>query len=123
MSPAPQTGAAAPSPIHVSGHSPGALRRAAALGQGWYGWFTDPEQTKAIVEDLTARLVTNSRTIEGFQITVTPPPGLALDAATLHAYEAAGVDLLSARCSWPRKTGLEQALAPLSAILEASHVG
>ncbi len=110
-------------PIHVSGHSPGALRRAAALGQGWYGWFTDPEQTKAIVDDLTARLVTNGRTIEGFQITVTPPPGLALDAATLHAYEAAGVDLLSARCSWPRKTGLEQALAPLSAILEASHLG
>ena len=108
-------------PIHVSGHSPGALRRAATLGQGWYGWFTDPEQTEAIVADLTARLVTTGRTIEGFQITVTPPPGLALDAATLRAYEAAGVDLLLARCSWPREVELEQALAPLSAMLAASQ--
>jgi alkanesulfonate monooxygenase SsuD/methylene tetrahydromethanopterin reductase-like flavin-dependent oxidoreductase (luciferase family) len=108
-------------PIHVSGHSPGALRRAATLGQGWYGWFTDPKQTKAIVADLAAQLVANGRTIEDFQITVTPPPGLALDTAALRAYEAAGVDLLSVRCSWPREAGLEQSLAPLSTILEASH--
>ncbi len=91
------------------------------MGQGWYGWFTDPEQTARIVADLAERLATNGRATEGFQITVTPPPGLVLDAPALRAYQEAGVDLLLARCSWPRGTDLEQALAPLNATLEASH--
>jgi probable F420-dependent oxidoreductase len=108
-------------PVHVSGHSPGALRRAATQGQGWYGWFTDPEATAVIVADLTERLAANGRTIETFQVTVTPPPALALDATTMRAYETAGVDLLLPMCSWPRETDLEQTLAPLIAIRPESQ--
>ena len=106
-------------PIHVSGHSPGALRRAAAIGQGWYGWFADPRATAAIVADLAARLGERGRSLAGFQITVTPPRELPLDATTLRAYEAAGVDLLLPFCAWPKGTALESVLAPLVATLSA----
>ena len=110
-------------PIHVSGHSPGALRRAATLGQGWYGWWTTPEETVAIVADLTDRLATSGRAREPFQITVTPPPNIDLDADVLRAYAAAGVDLLLPRCAWPRGIGLEQVLVPIGAVLAASQRG
>ena len=106
-------------PIHVSGHSPGALRRAAAVGQGWYGWFADPRATAAIVADLAARLGERGRTLDGFQITVTPPRETVLDAATLRAYEEAGVDLLLPYLFWPRGAALDQALDPLTAALRS----
>jgi probable F420-dependent oxidoreductase len=110
-------------PIHVSGHSPGALRRAAALGQGWYGWWTTPEETAAIVADLAHRRASSGRARESFQVTVTPPPDLDLDADVLRAYETAGVDLLLPRCSWQRGDHLEQALAALGAMLAAAQHG
>jgi hypothetical protein len=34
-------------PIVVGGNSPAALRRAAALGDGWYGLWRSPEQVRA----------------------------------------------------------------------------
>ncbi len=104
-------------PIHVSGHSPGALRRAAALGQGWYGWYTDPNATSAIVADLKARLEERGRTLDGFQITVTPPLEIVLDATAMHAYAEAGVDLLLPDMDWPRGVDLDDALAPILAAL------
>ena len=106
-------------PIHVSGHSPGALRRAAQQGQGWYGWYTDPEATAAIVTDLAQQRATNGRATQTFQISVTPPPALALDVDVLRSYEVAGLDLLLPRCSWRRGMSLDQALGPLIAVREA----
>ncbi|HEV2122388.1 MAG TPA: TIGR03619 family F420-dependent LLM class oxidoreductase, partial [Chloroflexota bacterium] len=100
-------------PIHVSGHSPAALRRAAAIGQGWYGWFSTPEDTAGIVAVLRKRLAEHGRSLDGFQITVTPPG--ELDSVTLRAYEEAGVDLLLPRVSWPRDSSLEEVLAPFGA--------
>jgi probable F420-dependent oxidoreductase len=100
-------------PMHISGHSPGALDRAARVGQGWYGWYTDPTHVGEIVRDLSARLSQRGRSLDGFQITVTPPRELELTRETLDAYDSAGVDLLLPYCIWPRNTPLEDALAPL----------
>jgi probable F420-dependent oxidoreductase len=105
-------------PIHVSGHSPGALRRAAAIGQGWYGWFTEPAATSTIVADLTARRKALGRALDDFQITVTPPRETVLDAATLRAYEEAGVDLLLPYLFWPRGTELDRVFAPFVAAMD-----
>lgn len=105
-------------PIHVSGHSPGALRRAATIGQGWYGWYTDPAETAAIVADLTARLKEQGRSLDGFQITVTPPRETILDGPTLRAYEDAGVDLLLPYLFWPRDSDLDQKLSPFMSALD-----
>ncbi len=100
-------------PIHVSGHSPGSLDRAATYGQGWYGYFITPDETRAIVQSLASRLHARDRTWENFQITVTPPQETVLDATTLRAYETAGVTLLLPIVSWPRGASLEQILDPL----------
>jgi probable F420-dependent oxidoreductase len=100
-------------PIHVSGHSPGSLDRAATYGQGWYGYFSTPDETRAIVQSLASRLHARDRTWENFQITVTPPKETVLDATTLRAYETAGVTLLLPIVSWPRGASLEQILDPL----------
>lgn len=79
-------------PIVVGGHAPPAFRRAVTRGHHWYGFFRSPEQ---IVKDL-AGLRTAAEQVERpahlgrLEISVTPPG--RLDAATVEAYAAAGVD-------------------------------
>src|SRR5712692_2611197 len=41
-------------PIIVGGHSPAALQRAAALGDGWYGLWRSPDQVRAAVAEINA---------------------------------------------------------------------
>jgi probable F420-dependent oxidoreductase len=108
-------------PIHVAGHSPGALERAATRGQGWYGWFSDPDQSGKIVAELTRLLQAHDRTIDDFQITVTPPVELDLNRATLDAYQQAGVDLLLPYCGRDRGTSMEQALEPVKRVLDVAQ--
>lgn len=72
-------------PIVVGGTSPGALRRAARYGQGWYGFAMNVEQTAAVVQRL--------RELEGgdrLEISVTP--SMRVDAATIASFRDAGVD-------------------------------
>jgi probable F420-dependent oxidoreductase len=69
-------------PVVIGGESPRALRRAAAVGDGWYGWELKPEQVGAALERIGAEL----------EVTITPPQGL--DLATVRRYADAGVDRL-----------------------------
>jgi probable F420-dependent oxidoreductase len=80
-------------PIHVGGHAAPALRRAVRHGCGWYGWMLDPAAAGAHVATLRSLARAAGRT-DPLEVTVTPPPGLALDGATVDAYAAAGVDRL-----------------------------
>jgi alkanesulfonate monooxygenase SsuD/methylene tetrahydromethanopterin reductase-like flavin-dependent oxidoreductase (luciferase family) len=102
-------------PIHVSGHSAGALHRAATIGQGWYGWYTNPAETADLVEDLKTRLVEQGRDISELQITVTPPDETVFNRETLAAYERAGVNRLLPDVTWPRDVPLSDVLEPVIA--------
>jgi alkanesulfonate monooxygenase SsuD/methylene tetrahydromethanopterin reductase-like flavin-dependent oxidoreductase (luciferase family) len=83
-------------PLHVGGHSPAALRRAAARARGWYGWMLTPEATSPLVAALHRACADHARppALGPIEVTVTPPPGTTLDAPTVAAYAAAGTDRL-----------------------------
>lgn len=78
-------------PILVGGETPAALRRAAALGDGWYGVRHTPESAAAQVATLRAELAAAGRADVPFEITVSVGHG-NLEAADLERYAAAGVD-------------------------------
>ena len=78
-------------PIIVGGHSKRALRRAAELGDGWYGFGVNPEQTAAVLDDVDAALRSAGRTRDGFEVVITPNDA---DADTIRAFTDLGVDRL-----------------------------
>ena len=69
--------------IVFGGHTPDAFRRAIAHASGWYGFFQDVDGTKRCVDGLreAARAAGRPGGLDGFEISVTPPPGLDLDSA------------------------------------------
>ena len=81
-------------PIVVGGTSPGALRRAVARGNGWYGFALDPGATERCLQGLEKARGEVSRPAElgRLEISVTPPPGL--DAGGVRRYAELGVDRL-----------------------------
>ncbi len=82
-------------PIVVGGTSPGALRRAVARGDGWYGFALDPAATEKCLRGLerAASEVERPASLGRLEITVTPPPGPDPDA--VRRYAALGVDRLA----------------------------
>jgi probable F420-dependent oxidoreductase len=85
-------------PLHVGGYVASSYRRAVTQGQGWYGFALDPAGTEQAVADLRRALDTYERPAElgPIEISVTPPPTVTLDDATLAAYAALGVTRLIA---------------------------
>jgi probable F420-dependent oxidoreductase len=82
-------------PIHASGGARGALRRAVARGNGWYGFFQDVERTRdtlAVLRELTGE-VERPAALGELEITITPPG--PVDAAMVDAYEQLGVHRLA----------------------------
>jgi probable F420-dependent oxidoreductase len=77
-------------PLVLGGHSAAALRRAARVGAGWFGWALSPAE----VADAVARLRAAERpaALGDLEITVTPDADLDLDLA--RRYAEAGVDRL-----------------------------
>ena len=78
-------------PIFVGGHSKPALRRAARYGDGWYGFQIDVEGTKPIIDALAEQLAGAGRTMDEFEIVVTPPHA---DPEIIEAFAAIGVSRL-----------------------------
>jgi alkanesulfonate monooxygenase SsuD/methylene tetrahydromethanopterin reductase-like flavin-dependent oxidoreductase (luciferase family) len=78
-------------PILLGGESDAALRRAAALGDGWYGVAHDPVSARKRVEELRALRARTGRAAEPFEVTVGHRGG-PLDAEVLRRYADAGVD-------------------------------
>jgi probable F420-dependent oxidoreductase len=74
-------------PIVVGGESPAALRRAARVGDGWYGFLKDVAATERCMRDLAAAACAVARppTRGELEISITPPPGLSTDAARRYA--------------------------------------
>ncbi|MGH9212355.1 MAG: LLM class F420-dependent oxidoreductase [Acidimicrobiales bacterium] len=78
-------------PIHVGGETDAALRRAADLGQGWFGFNRLPEDVPEALTRLDRILEEGGRSRDGFTISVSPyfQP---VDRAALQRYEELGVD-------------------------------
>jgi probable F420-dependent oxidoreductase len=68
MEPAPRTTV----PIHVGGHSPAGLRRAARLGDGWIGAQSGAEELTDLIARLRAELDVTGRSADGFEVQATP---------------------------------------------------
>lgn len=99
-------------PILVGGESPAALRRAAALGDGWYGVRHTPESARIQVDVLRAELEAAGRTEVAFEITVSI--GHAdLGRDDLERYAAAGVDRIVV-LPWTRDREAEERLEELA---------
>jgi probable F420-dependent oxidoreductase len=80
-----------PIPVHLGGESPGALRRAAALGDGWLGMSHTPESAAERVGSLRQLLEDRDRDPVGFEFTVM---GRCNGPDELDEWEDAGVDRL-----------------------------
>ena len=82
-------------PIIGSGMATAARRRCVERCDGWYGFYLDPDNTKAAIDEL-ARLgdeVDRPAELGKLEITVTPVPG-PIDADIVRRYEDLGVDRL-----------------------------
>jgi probable F420-dependent oxidoreductase len=78
-------------PIHFGGESDAALRRAADLGQGWYGYNLDPEAAAGRVRALERLLAERGRGREELLISICPYLR-PIDLDTCKRYRDAGVD-------------------------------
>jgi probable F420-dependent oxidoreductase len=83
-----------PLPIILGGESAAALKRAAAVGDGWIGVEHTPDSVAAVIGQMRANLKAAGRDGVPFEITVAPPAGAKLDASGVRAFAAAGVDRL-----------------------------
>ena len=82
-------------PIVVGGMSRPAARRAAARGNGWYGFFTNPELTARSLGWIRAAVAAGARARRAsapLEISVTPPPPITLEL--VKQYEELGVHRL-----------------------------
>ena len=86
-------------PILFGGETETALRRAAALGDGWHGVAHDPASAVQRVARLRALLAEAGREGDPFEVTVGHKGG-PLDGEVLRNYAAAGVDRVTVLPWW-----------------------
>jgi probable F420-dependent oxidoreductase len=99
-------------PIVFGGETPAALRRAAALGDGWYGVNHTPETAAARVTELRQLLAAAGRSSAVFEMTVScGAPDLTAD--DVRRYEDGGVDRIVV-LPWRRNREAEEKLAALA---------
>jgi len=81
-------------PIVVGGHSRAALARAARVGNGWFGWLTQPDRTRELIQHLEDLVEAQPRPaiLGPLEITVAAPSEVTLDV--VKAYERIGVSRL-----------------------------
>ncbi len=99
-------------PILVGGESEAALRRAAALGDGWYGVGHTPESAAARVGRLRALLAEHGRAAQPFDLTVSHGGG-DLTADDVRRYQDAGITRVVSR-PWRRAREAEEGLGRLA---------
>lgn len=100
-------------PILFGGESAAALRRAAALGDGWFGVRHTPESAAAQITRLHRAREDAGRAHLPFETTVSTGAE-ALEPAVLQRYHEAGVDRVVAT-PWPRDSQAEPSLDTLAA--------
>ena len=101
-------------PIIVGGHSKRAMRRAAELGNGWYGFGINAEQTAADLGRLDAALAAAGRTREGFEIVLTPNDA---KPDTIREFADLGVDQLVLHLGSQRPDAISKRLGELETLV------
>jgi probable F420-dependent oxidoreductase len=81
-------------PIIVGGRTAGAFKRTIEQGDGWYGFFLDPDQAARSVEALSAAREQFTRPAELGELEISVTPRGPVTADLLRAYVDAGVDRL-----------------------------
>lgn len=99
-------------PIVFGGETDAALKRAAALGQGWYGVGHSPETAAKQVEKLRSLLAEAGRKEEPFEFTVSHGGGM-LTRDEVRSYTDAGIDRVVV-LPWRRGSEAEEALGRLA---------
>jgi probable F420-dependent oxidoreductase len=94
-------------PILFGGESEAALRRAAALGDGWFGVAHDPDSARQRVATLRVLLAEVGREGAAFEVTVGHKGG-TLDADVLRRYAEAGVDRVTVLPWWRGREAVEK---------------
>ena len=101
-------------PVHIGGESDTALRRAAALGDGWIGMQHSPESAGRVVDRLVEFGAGIGRRDGSFQVTV---GGSIENGSDRAAWEASGVTRLIAS-PWKRSHEALDGLRQLAAVLD-----
>lgn len=78
-------------PIHFGGESDPALKRVADLGQGWYGFSINPEQTAERLSFLDRLLEARGRTRKEIEVSISPYLN-PFDLDLVKGYRDVGVD-------------------------------
>jgi probable F420-dependent oxidoreductase len=107
-------------PILFGGESAAALRRAAELGDGWYGVAHDPVSARKRVEELRALRAGTDRARDPFEVTVGHGGG-PLDPDVLRRYADAGVDRVSV-LPWTRGREAVEKLEQLARACESARL-
>jgi probable F420-dependent oxidoreductase len=81
-------------PIVVGGASPGALRRAITMADGWYGFNVDLPLARQCVESFRQMASRYERPAELDRLELTMTPVGAINRTTVEQYEELGVDRL-----------------------------
>jgi probable F420-dependent oxidoreductase len=107
-------------PIIVGGYADAAIRRAVRFGAGWYGFNRDPAGTKEMVGRLDAALVkAGRRRGAGFEIIMTPPATMPLDA--MQEYAEIGVDRLVVNLGSQRPERVGARMAEIGRLVNQMH--
>jgi alkanesulfonate monooxygenase SsuD/methylene tetrahydromethanopterin reductase-like flavin-dependent oxidoreductase (luciferase family) len=104
-------------PIIVGGYADAAFRRAVRFGAGWYGFNRDPAGTQDMLNRLDAAFAKAGRTRDkSFQIIITPPVAMPLDA--MQEYAALGVDRLVVNLGSQRPERVDQRMAEIEKLVK-----
>ena len=104
-------------PIIVGGYADAALRRAVRFGAGWYGFNRDPAATKEMLGRLDIAFAKVGRTRgEDFQIIITPPVSMSVDA--MREYAELGVHRLVVNLGSQRPERVGPRLAEIEALVK-----
>ncbi len=107
-------------PIIVGGYADAAIRRAVRFGAGWYGFNRDPAGTREMVGRLDAALAkAGRRRGAGFEIIMTPPTSMPLDA--MQEYAEVGVDRLVVNLGSQRPERVDARLAEIERLVRRMH--
>src|SRR4051794_36769634 len=107
-------------PIHVGGESDGALRRAARIGQGWFGFNRLPEQVPEALTRLDTALAAEGRSRSDMEVSVSPYFN-PVDADAIKRYRDAGVDRVIAVVFAFDRDGMMKAADDAAALVEAAN--